>query len=163
MKNLEEFQVEPEMISYLGLGGFGEVYRLTPPHAGKFLWYGDGKRLKIEQLQREKEIAKIAYEERISVPKPEGVFKVRHPKNRDMQPALIMEYIEGLTLKDIYRREKESVSYYKVLRLAKEEIEKANKTKLIPAGDAVNSGNIIWCPEKEKVYLIDFGLWEVIE
>lgn len=156
-KRLKEFQIDEDYFRHINGGVFGEVYRLTQKHVGKVLqpWAND----RIKLLKKENEICKIAYENGISVPKPEGIFNIMPHEDKKLSISFVMEYVEGPTLKEIGYNYKDSILYSEVFNLAIEEVAKAKEIGLKPS-DHECEENIIWCEKKEKVYLIDFGWWE---
>jgi serine/threonine protein kinase len=154
MKNLEklkEFPIDERFVKSIGKGSFGEVYRLNENQVGKFLFCPSK-----EKLQSEYEICMFAYENSISVPKPEGVFNVLHPKEKQIYSAFVMEYISGETFSEFYQTWK--IDMTEMWDLAEKENEKLRKINIFN-GD-FGAENAIWCPEKKKIYLVDFGHWK---
>ncbi|AFZ70006.1 Kae1-associated kinase Bud32 [Caldisphaera lagunensis DSM 15908] len=102
------------------------------------------KDLRYDRTRREAKILATAYLNRINVPKLYAVYP--------SVGLIIMEYIEGNTLKDLFLYEPEKYipfSYFAGIELAK--IHKAN----IIHNDYTTSNIIV---RDEKVFVIDFGL-----
>jgi len=159
----------------IGQGSEGLVYRISNKHAAKVPRESSGR----GNLKKESRIAEILFEEGVSVPKPEGIFKIR---NLDLissvipAEAFVMEYIAGKTGFEFFsdslffKRDssgfvgtpsflKHSEEYAHVKNLHDEEIKKARELGFL-SFDAEFRGNFIWSPERDRVYLIDFGMWE---
>lgn len=157
MEKLKEFPIDSNYFRHVSEGNYGSVYQLNKKHVGKFLFFPET--MNSQKLQMENEVCKIAYENGISVPKPEGVFNVMRPKSNNLCPTFIMEYIKGKTFGELQNIGGNSKLCKKIFDLAKKEINKAGEIGL-KSPEWYTGGNIIWSPE-EKVYLIDFGLWEI--
>ena len=115
-----------------------------------------------ERLTKEYEIARDLYNNRISVPKPFGVFDL--PFEKQKLPAFVMQYIDGknlIELMESYKSARISLRLYEKTReLAAMEIEAAKKIGFVPY-DANAKGNIM-LSKSGKIYLIDFGMWQRI-
>jgi tRNA A-37 threonylcarbamoyl transferase component Bud32 len=128
------------------------VHKIGDKYVGKFSSYE-----RIACLNHEYEVCKDAYESGVSVPKPEGIFSVMHPKEKQIYFAFVMEYINGKTLLEFYKIWKTDIT--EMWDLAEKENEKLRKINLFNS-DA-RAENIIWNSEKKKIYLIDFGHWKI--
>ncbi len=113
-----------------------------------------------ERLTNEYEIARDLYENKISVPKPFGIFDLLF-ENKEC-PAFVMQYIDGKNLSELmesYKSARISLRLYDNAReLAAIQIEAARKIGLVPY-DANAKGNIV-LSKSGIVYLIDFGQWQ---
>lgn len=166
LESLSEFK-DISNPRFIGEGGYGDVYLLNRRKslAGKVLFASDElrARFRISELQKEFEICKHLYENGVSVPKPEGVYRVsldfvpsakRALYGVLLPPVFVMEYVSGLVdEQDFSFKEKD-----KAIDLMEKELDKASGPGYT-SGD-VGFGNFIYQPEQEKVVLIDFGLWE---
>lgn len=134
--------------------GIRKVYRIGEEKVVKI--YDRGCQ---DHLLHEWEIAKLAWEENLSIPYPEGLFSVPvgGPGKRNNR-GIVMEYIEGIRLDDLIERAhdpQEEVGG--ILQLHKLEIQKAIHRGFI-VGD-VGIVNAIFQPRKIRVVLYDFQLW----
>ncbi|MDO8516938.1 MAG: hypothetical protein Q7S33_02330 [Nanoarchaeota archaeon] len=144
-----------------------EVYQISDNHIAKTSKLMSNKF--IEHLKREYRITKELYEQGINVPKPEGIFNVNltffDSVHKDYvsftKPTLVMEYISGKSFEQVSAETGSQIDEMnKLWKLAFEEINKAEKLGFVPVDSGeVNDGNQIWCPERNKVYLIDFEYW----
>ena len=66
-----------------------------------------------------------------------------------------MEYIDGQNLFQIEPGKFKN----RIIRLRDEEVSAAKKMGF-ETGDAYYPGNVIWCPSREKIYLVDFTYWK---
>ena len=101
-------------------------------------------------LEKEYRIAKKLHGEGVSVPKPEGVFGVKHPKRDGFFPCFVMEYIPPKKVRWYQKR--------KVDRMYKHEIQKATELGYSVC-DSYPQHNTLWSPKRKKIYLIDFEYW----
>lgn len=133
---------------YVGRGKYNLIYMVGDSHVVKFKRYG-GMEWRIFS-EKEYEIARALYSMGISVPKPEGVYEIEHPKTKDIVPGFVMEYIPEKRLiiggnyeSGLWAREIKKVRGY--------------------GFEILDSGveNTIWCPQRKKIYLIDFEGWEL--
>ena len=108
--------------------------------------------IKLKNLEKEFEIAKFLFENGASVPKPEGIFFMEY--NKFFLKSFIMEYIEGKNGLEISTKE-----FFYVSKLWHKEVERAKDLGFITY-DSSHLGNFIWSPKREKVYLIDFEMWD---
>ena len=96
------------------------------------------------------------YEMTQSLNAVEGVRKVLEQKSIDNQPALILEYIDGETLRDYIKGK--TLDLRERLKIAVELvriIEKIHQQNIIHLD--FNSKNIIIATEQETIHLIDLG------
>jgi len=172
-KNFQKYLLPYE----IGRGAEGIVYKISDKYVAKVprICYPDSKK----NLRKEFEIAKVLFENGVSVPEPEGIFKIRNLGLTSViipSEAFIMEYIKGKTGSEFFRDYSsfrmvnpnfiESPSfagyneeYNHIKKLYEEEIKKAKEIGFLPF-DAEFNGNYIWSAERSKLYLIDFGMWE---
>lgn len=160
---------------FIGDGADGLVYRLGDDRVAKFQYAREGLKSLFwkvsptgERIQQEYEISRILYENGVSVPEPYGIFKLKKPDEednlvpfflQDKYPAFVMEYVEGQIPNPKYL----SVPFQrKIDELVKIEREKVKDLGLFQPEDADGWENTLWCPSKEKIYLIDFTQWEII-
>lgn len=153
----ELYKPSLKLTPQVGHGVWGRVFRVSNFHVAKVCKSHIGSlETKVDWLTHQNDIAQKAYAKGISVPEPVGVFNVelRLAKNKDQKivPGFIMEYINGRLLSDIDKKELK-----KVKDLWYSEKEKALQSGFI-IFDAYEH-NAIWCPERERVYLIDFEGW----
>jgi hypothetical protein len=113
-----------------------------------------------KRIQHEHDICKFLYDNDVNVPEPLGVFNfsafdkkwIKFPYRNRNFPGFVMEHIKG-------------VNYWDgdILTGTMERIEKAHKEELKKvrslgiSDNDLDLDNTIWVPEKEKLYLIDFG------
>ena len=117
----------------------------------------------VEELETESEVQRRLYEGYVSVPKPEGVFKCSIPTacSGRFVPGLIMERLYGLNGMNAYRER--IVRWEKLIGMTKAELEKAQLMGFNTDKDSADTGlhNTIYHPEMDKLWLIDFSLWEL--
>ena len=137
-------------------GVYGLIYRISEDHCAKVLHIcGDiiQENFVIDNLYHEFKIMKGLYCKKVSVPKPEGIFKIQFPQI-GKYPALIMEYINGIKTWKLENR------FDELSTLTSRELEKARKFGYVPGEDCgVDSNNVLWSDERKKIVLIDFGNW----
>ena len=109
------------------------------------------------KAQHDYGIAKLLYDKGVSVPKPEGVFIVPIEMGSDKRcPSFVMEYVQGYTLRELegteFRHRVDGLA-----QRAKDEIGKAERLGFTPKDLC---GGILWNPQNDKVYLIDFTQWK---
>lgn len=117
-------------------------------------------------------ICSKAYEKGISVPKPLGMFNILHPETNKKKPAFVLQYIKGSTLNRLVRsalldencfefidKKKIVEKWNHIKDLYEKELKKAESLGFINNDN--NYGNGIWNLKEGKVYLIDFGRWEI--
>ncbi len=108
----------------------------------------------IPYLVSEYEKGKFLYENGVSVPKPEGVYRVKN-ENGNLVPAYVMENMSGyVELAELKGEEEENVK-----KLRDIELDKVKKLGYQPDDATRNSRNVLWNREKDKVCLIDFETW----
>jgi len=146
---ITKFQEYP-LPEKVGNGKESNVFRISNNHAAKTPIIPH--EITLKNLEKEFEIAKILFDKGISVPKPEGIFFIKYDIH--FLKSFIMEYIEG---KNGFEISNEEYSYS--ARLWREELERARGLGFITY-DSSHAGNFIWSPKKEKIYLIDFEMWE---
>ncbi len=152
---------------FIDEGGYGDVYLVNKRKslAGKVLFASDERRarFRICELQKEYEICKHLFANGVSVPKPRGIYRMSvnfvNPEKREWyavpRPAtFVMEYVSGHSKEEnFYEREKEVV-----IQLRDRELSKAHRLGYIT--EDISFGNFIYQPKRNRVVLIDFGLWE---
>lgn len=171
--NVESIEPSIELTRRLRQGNQGIVYRLGNDKVAKFQlptnierrfygWRYASQRN--EGIIYEFEIATRLYEGGVSVPRPHGIFMIKPFKEETWSklwfpkrfPGFVMEYIKGIPdgkgLEDKTKRT--------VVELGDIEREKARKLGFEPSGQRIE--NTIWIPDKEKVYLVDFGEWNCL-
>ena len=133
---------------YVNRGKYNLICMVGDSHVVKFkrFWGIEFKPFSEHEFQ----VAKALYNLGISIPKPEGVFEIEHPKTRDIVPGFVMEYIPG---------KKVNINENNKIELLLDEIKKVREYGFETID--VNIDNAIWCPERRKIYLIDFEGWEL--
>jgi hypothetical protein len=145
-----------------------DVYRISNYHAAKLVkgrehWEDyDEKTQKglIKDLINECLLHTQAYQLGISVPKPEGLFKVIIRTEEDsciIAPAFVMEYVPGNNLLVLSLEQSEGLNSAMTQR--DESLEKARNAGFIPAD--IHFENNIWNSARKKLCLIDLGKWGV--
>ncbi len=145
---------------------YDNVRRISETHVVKVLRYvhsiygsDETQRYAVAALKKlhdEYVLQKQAYDLGLSVPKPEGIFEVKTSSNPLLKPGFVMEYIEGPVLAKLLDEGKKDISA-NVIKLMFDELDKAFRLGFIP--EDYNYSNVIWCPKKDKVYLIDLEQW----
>jgi hypothetical protein len=154
---LKRFPQGDEITPRIGKGQFASVYAVSDTHAAKvYDWpYFPGSYLR--DMQEEYQNTLRAYEAGISVPKPEGVFKVKIRWFKTLfgyffpgRTALVMEWIKG------ERADKTDGNLHKRVReLFDKEVEKCMRLGFFSGDFYLN--NAIYAPERDKLYLIDLA------
>ena len=142
----------------IGEGAYNGVYRLSEKDVVKVnLWREETD---IQRFEHECDIAQECWRNGIAVPEPRGIFNVElfNEKNYGTKLGFVMEYIPGTRLIDLMIRPTLIPELDRIEDLWNSEIDKARNLKLNLKD--VRSYNAIWCPERDKVYLIDFEAWE---
>ena len=148
----------------LGSGVQGRVYAISPQHVAKVLKRDRSPHGKEESLEIELENLTALYNAGISVPKPEGIYKVRirwfetafgllFPEKE----ALVMERIYGTRIESTAGRKLQSRVYTLYFR----ELKKAFHSGFIsddhivvgPSGKVYR--NAIYDPKRDKIFLTD--------
>ncbi|MDO8516937.1 MAG: hypothetical protein Q7S33_02325 [Nanoarchaeota archaeon] len=153
---MKTFEQEFDYARPLGSGIHGSVYQISDIHAAKF--YDEQN---VSDPDKECKIAKELYKNNINVPKPEGVFKIDlKAKNTflSQKHAFVMEYLPGYILEDVPSNE---IKRLGLNELAEIELEKARKLGFltIDSEPRRNNSNQIWCPDRNRIYIIDFVNW----
>lgn len=143
---------------FLGSGKLGNVYRISENLAGKFPHSCFSIHKVYEKLNREYANCQLAYDNEISVPKPEGILKIRHPETNKIVPAFVMEYIRGPTLEELYDVDKNSSLFKNLMKRYDEELDKAEKLGFVGIDDYLK--NAIYCLKNNRLYVIDFEDWK---
>ncbi len=103
-------------------------------------------------------IAKRLYDSKISVPCPKGVFLVPIKTNStERYPSFVMEYISGYTLRELENTDFRDRTH-DLVQKAQVELEKAEKLGFIPKDLCLS--NLLWSPNTNEIYLIDFTQWK---
>lgn len=133
---------------YVNRGKYNLIHMVGNEHVVKFKRFRGMEWLLFSE--HEYKIAKALYSLGISVPKPEGVFEIEHPKTKNIVPGFVMEYIPETRL--IIGGNNESVLWTREIK----------KVRML-GFDVLDSGtdNVIWCPSRNRIYLIDFEGWEL--
>lgn len=141
-----------------------DVYRISDCHVAKLVkghdfwrrYDEETRKARINYLINECLLHNQAYQLGISVPKPEGLFKVKiiTEDSRITAPAFVMEYVEGVNL---FVLGESSDDFDSAMTRRDEELEKARDLGFIPQD--FHCENTIWNPERKKLYLIDLAKW----
>lgn len=165
LKDLAEFR-DIDKPRFIDEGGYGDVYLVNRSEslAGKILFASELKaRFRICELQKEYKICRCLYDNAISVPRPEGIYRMSvdfvKPERRDWygvpQPAMfLMEYVPGRSKEEDFSEREKKVA----ILLRDRELERARRLGYIT--EDVDFGNFIYQPKQNRVVLIDFGMWE---
>ena len=154
MINSGELIAEHGIGKYIRDGGEGVMFRVgKTPYAVKIAH--NDEELTRARFFHQFEMANTLYGCKISVPEPIGLTRIVNPENKKIVPAFTMEYVEGQDLFQIPMRELKE----RVMKLRDDEVSLAERMGFV-SGDAYYPGNVIWCPPKEKIYLVDFALWK---
>ena len=138
-----------DRIEEVGEGYDGIVYRISKNKCAKVLRINAR-----HKLEHEFNISNFLFENKISVPKSYGVLKISFPHYAELfTDVFIREYIVGRNLCKYNGEE-----YLKLLERAKLEYEKVKRLGIITRD--CKCKNILFSPEKNKIYLIDFQSWE---
>lgn len=150
-------------------GGYGNVYsvnnslvaktfKVTPKVKEGFVFGLDDeiKRKVPFFLEREFILGSRLYNSGVSVPKPHGLFLVYDSTFGEYLPAIIMERIKNVSIKNLRVSEQEYLGALRDL-----EMEKAENKGFIPGDDSESFGNYLYSKKEDKVYLIDFMFWGV--
>ena len=133
---------------YVNRGKYNLIYMVGDNHVVKFKRFG-GMEFK-PFSEHEYQIASALYSLGISVPKPEGVYEIEHPITKKPASGFLMEYIPETRL--IIGGNCESALWVR-------EIKKVRQEEFYALDSSPE--NSIWCPPRNKVYLIDFEGWEL--
>jgi len=133
---------------YVNRGKYNLIHMVGNGHVVKFKRFG-GMEFK-PFSEHEYKIAKALYSLGISVPKPEGIFNIEHPKTHLIVPGFVMEYIPEKRL--IIGGNYESALWSR-------EIKEVRRHGFDPFDSGTD--NVIWCPQRNRIYLIDFEGWEL--
>lgn len=152
MENIQQLLKKEGIGEKIGEGCSGKVYRI-----GKTDYVVKVARINLEtkasaarRFEKEERISDRLHSVGVSVPKPEGVFGIKNPETGEYVPCFVMEYIPS---KNIGRNR------LKVHEKYSEEKEKAAK-EVLEINDTRIDHNVLWCPSRDRVYLIDFGFWK---
>jgi len=150
-------------------GGYGNVYsvnnslvaktfKVTPKVKEGFVFGLDDeiKRKVPFFLEREFILGSRLYNSGVSVPKHWGLFLVYDSTFGEYLPAIIMERIKNVSIKNLRVSEQEYLGALRDL-----EMEKAESKGFIPGDDSEGFGNYLYSKKEDKVYLIDFMFWGV--
>lgn len=186
--------LENKLPTLIGMGIESFVYKISDDHVAKVRReltcpYLDDLDFEycVCRLREEYEIAKELYDEGISVPKPEGIYKFKpewapntqimthwrtlrekgtlpnkyNPKTgvrtSAIVPAYFMEYVNGQTVEQLHKKDPKTAN--KAIASAHAEIKKAESLGFLPC-DELHLWNIIWSEERNKAVLIDFSSWQ---
>lgn len=150
----QKFEIDYDFFEYLGEGKTGHVYRLSKNLAGKFL-----KHPNPPSVENEAKMCTLAYERGISVPKPEGIFEIKHPAKNNLMSVFVMEYIPGITLHEI--SEKDFKFYRRLSLLVAKEIRKAYERGICITDNYPK--NSLWHEKRKRLYLVDFTDWIIFD
>ena len=140
----------PAFLDEVGRGALGEVYGLSDRHVIKLPYLKRGL-----YLLRELVILLHLYENGVSVPKPEGIFKIAvNKKDRSHLRRLVNVEKAGLVMERVHGEEPYSANAIELMGV---ELDKCRRLGYICI-DAGRS-NAIYDTDHDKVYLIDFGSW----
>lgn len=126
---------------------------ITPKHVAKFPRCESD--FYLSRLRQEHDVTNEVCQAGLSVPKPEGLFRIPMLPFGESSPAFVMQYVQGNTMMDLSTWKKLSAEIRDKLHA---EVEKAQKLGFSTV-DALHLGNAIYNPEENKVYLIDLELW----
>ena len=164
-----EFKIWPYEPIVVGQGCHGAVMRISDNLVAK-LFFATSNQAAEEFAEGEFSIAKALYDYGVSVPKPEGVFRLKEGVRSfsEVDPAMaktipseaysfVMEFVPGSMLdSEVYKSEPEYWSH--LYKKADKETRKANKIA-IPFDDGPN--NILVHENQSDVFLIDFRGWKL--
>jgi len=174
-KDLEE--INPAMVSTFCSSTSGGplylIYEKEDPECGKIAkfswvnrnswesWYANVSG-KPKRVQHEHDICKYLYDNGVNVPEPHGVFKFKALEDNWREfgffprrfPAFVMQHLKGGKPNLKYMSAKEQ---RKMNENHQRELEKVRDLGVTPYD--LDLENTIWIPEKEELYLIDFGKW----
>lgn len=172
--NYESHAIDNDYLAEIGRGSEGLLHRVSKDKVAKFRWnwrwanFFSRLDLRDDELKSEYEVCRTLYENGVSVPRPHGVFRFRMPPGYHEDsfslpvayPAFVMDYIEGVTpsWKSMSNEEKKTFN-----ALFEKEVDEVRKIPSLTPSDSEDIENVIWVPESNRVYLIDFGRWKFQE
>ena len=114
------------------------------------------------KLKHEHEMLKLAYLSKISVPYSRGIFGVRIEDCCDIVPGIVMGKIKEHYVGTILTLENWGL-WEHVKKLRSLELKKAGKKGFVFGEDVRYQGNVLYVPEKDKIYLIDLKEWNITD
>lgn len=177
------YKMKPKQLEFIGNGGNGAVYYIGDGRAAKFYNrvfpftperpFRLPRNISVTALpnaEYEYNLSNRVHEKGISVPRPYGVEELEVPIlnhcgeiSQKILPAFVMEYIDGISLKDL--RESEAKEYLQAVEKRNAELEKARNLGFIPApdaryeGDDNSKGNALWT--LGGIVLLDSANWQI--
>ena len=125
-------------------------------------WKHKGRDYQVINVVKEEEIARDLHQNNVSVPKPEGVFRIDvvYPNSQcrlEDVPCFVMEHIEG---RRITEADYGKWHNRRIAKLHREELRKARKL-----GYCIKDAgphNLFYLPGERKVVIFDFALWQKV-
>jgi hypothetical protein len=149
----------PALLDCVGSGAHSNVYGLSSDHVIKLPFLKEGL-----SIIRELIISSHLYEDGVSVPKPEGIFKIAISKEDQFQlrelvnvekAGFVMERIHGEVIDSTMHHHKADLS--RVIELMVAELAKCEKLGYV--FNDTGPHNAIYDAGHDRIYLIDFGSW----
>ena len=157
MIEIKEFRGQKFITKPIRSGFYNVIYELTEQHVVKV--NRPDRDATVEDLVQESQVAHQLYNEGVSVPKPEGIFKVKIRWGKNLyglwfptKIGFVMEKINGINGDEINGDLRK-----KVEELHQIELEKCWKLGFF-TGD-IDLSNSIYDSVNAKSYLIDFYGW----
>ncbi len=165
------FNVPYKTPQHIGGVKDGAVYRISDDLVAKvtrpFSWqyfvghgYLDNASWVLSRLENEAEIGHKLYEAGISVPRPEGTFKIDlnvDDKAVIRVPGFVMEFINGVNGMTFT---KDEAKFARLMRRYLGMIRKTERLGFLPKD--VRPFNFLYIAEEDKIVLIDFASWEYV-
>jgi len=111
--------------------------------------------LSFREISHETGIGRGLYNSGIHVPKPYGFFNMREINSGIFYPGFVMKNLHWCV--PLLKLEGKELDI--ALKLRDKEIIKARRIRYVPR-DERELGNSLFDRDKEKIYLLDFELWE---
>ncbi len=163
----------PEYNSPKCLNYYSYVQKVSPTLVAKFAskWEDcvGNEQLELsalEKLANEYTLLEDVYGAGLNVPKPEGLYLVPKIKRSFFAqlfkikldtPAILMQYIDGITLEEMGVTPMDEEMISEAYKLHEEERKKAESLGFDPYDFGVP--NAIYCQSERKVYLVDLEFW----
>jgi hypothetical protein len=154
LDELPELDYEVSEEDRIGWGGEAKIYALGKSCAGKILHCPrPNSKDFYSYLLMETVGQELACIRGLTVPKVEGLFKIKRKEDGNTWPTLVMKKLNGFLTK--YNENNEDSDFY--VKLGEAEYNKA-KSLGIYAEDFAD--NMFACPKEKKTYLIDSKFWK---